>query len=139
MQYSTMRRVGAPALVVMASLAFAVPVPAAVRPDDRAGLRAVGAESAPIQVRPDDRSGFRGVGVTAVLASARPDDRAGFRGTDQVTASSAVAQPLVMRIDNGFDWGAAGAGAAGATGLLLLLTGAALMLRRTHRRAGIAA
>src|SRR6266511_987168 len=112
MNYSTMRRIGAPALVVVASLAFALPAVAAVRPDDRSGLRGVGVASA---------------------SPVPPDDRAGFRGTDLLTLAPTVA---TLHPDNGFDWAAAGAGAGSATALMLLLTGAALILRRNYRRAG---
>src|SRR6266511_3652380 len=79
MKYSIIRRIGALALVVVASLAFALPAVAAVRPDDRSGLRGVGVASAS-QVRPDDRPGFRGLSVTNVPTSVRSDDRADFRG-----------------------------------------------------------
>ncbi len=151
MKYSIIRRIGALALVVVASLAFALPAVAAVRPDDRSGLRGVGVASAS-QVRPDDRPGFRGLSVTNVptsvrsddradfrgigvsdSAALRPDDRAGFRGTDLLTIAPTVAN---LHPDNGFDWPAAGAGAGSATALMLLLTGAALILRRNYRRAG---
>jgi hypothetical protein len=155
MRYSTIRRVGAPALAVMVSLAFALPAVGATRPDDRAGLRGVGAASEPGPVRPDDRPGLRGVGATD-SASVRPDDRAGPRGIGG-TAPSAVrpddravrgihpptvaasGQPSVFGTSNSFDWAAAGAGAASAAGLMLLLGAAALTLRRSSRRAGTAA
>ena len=138
MKNSTMGRIGAPALVVVASLAFALPAPGAVRPDDRAGPRGLGAGSASAAVRPDDRSGVRGVSVTNVTASVRPDafrpdDRAGFRGAYVRTVAPTVAS---LNADDGFDWSAAGAGAASATALILLLTAAALTLRRNYRRAG---
>lgn len=113
MKYSAMAKVGALALVAVASLAFALPASAGIRPDDR--------------------SGPRGRSVTDVTASVRPDDRAGFRGTYLRTAAPAVAN---LRSDNGFDWSAAGAGAGSATALMLLVFGAALILRRNYRRAG---
>ena len=97
---------------------------------------------APAPRRPDDRAGFRGIDPPAVAptiadphpgASPRPDDRAGPRREPSVVASSA--QPSLFGTDTGFDWVAAGAGAGSATGLILLLTAAALTLRRNHRRA----
>jgi hypothetical protein len=132
MKNSTMGRIGAPALVVVASLAFALPAPGAVRPDDRAGLHGVSGASASAQLRPDDRSGFRGIGVTD-SAALRPDDRAGLRGTHPLAVAPAFAS---LHPDNGFDWAAAGAGAGSATALMLLLIGAALILRRNYGRAG---
>lgn len=59
---------------------------AAVRPDNRAGIRGVGGntvDSHSTAVRPDDRSGIRGIGGNAVesqSSAVRPDDRAGLRG-----------------------------------------------------------
>jgi hypothetical protein len=132
MKNSTIGRVGALALMLVASLALALPALATVRPDDRSGLRGVSAGSASAQVRPDDRSGVRGLGITD-SAAPRPDDRAGFRGTDALTVVPLVAS---LHPDNGFDWAAAGAGAGSATALMLLLTGAALTLRRNYGRAG---
>jgi hypothetical protein len=188
MKTSTMRRVAPPVLAVVASLAFALPAPAGVRPDDRPGLHGTGAATGSTQMRPDDLSGVRvgllhdsrlplaqltltgrsdvrarvhGVGITAA-SPLRPDDRAGFRGIDlpivaptiadphpglsprpdnragplrEPSAVASSAQPSVLGTDAGFDWAAAGAGAGSATGLILLLTGAALTLRRNHRRA----
>jgi hypothetical protein len=138
MKYSTMK-LGALGLAVVASLGFVAPGPASVRPEDRAGLRGVGAASVSAQVRPDDRSGLRGVDVTSPTASVRPDDRAGFRGPlgAQSTIASG-AQPAVSAAEGSFDWAAAGAGAGTATAVMLVLTGA-LMLRRNHRRAGMPA
>jgi hypothetical protein len=151
MKNSAMEKVGATALVAVASLAFALPAPAAVRPDDRSGPRGLSPGSASAPVRPDDRSGVRGVSVANVPASVRaddradlpaigstqsaafrPDDRAGFRGTYLRTAAPTVAS---LQSDNGFDWSAAGAGAGSATALMLLVFGAALILRRNSRRA----
>jgi hypothetical protein len=59
MKTSTMRRVAPPVLAVVASLAFALPAPAGVRPDDRPGLHGTGAATGSTQMRPDDRSGVR--------------------------------------------------------------------------------
>ena len=141
MKNLTVGRATVPALVAVASLAFALPTPAAVRPDDRSGPRGLSAGSASAPVRPDDRSGVRGVSVTNVTASVRPDafrpdDRAGFRGAYVRTVAPTVAS---LHADDGFDWSAAGAGAGSATALMLLLTGAALILRRNYRRADTAA
>ncbi len=117
MKNSASRRVGVASLLAVASLAFALAASAAIRPDDRSGPR--GAD-------------FRGVGGTHSTAL-RPDDRAGLRGTYLRTVALPVAN---LRSDNGFDWSAAGAGAGSATALILLLTGAALILRRNYRRVG---
>jgi hypothetical protein len=132
MKNSTIGSVGALALMLVASLAFTLPALGAPRPDDRSGLRGVGAASDPVQVRPDDRSGLRGIGVID-SAALRPDDRGGFRGTDVLSVAPTVAS---LHPDNGFDWGAAGAGAGSATALMLLLLGAALVLRRNYNRPG---
>ncbi len=130
MKNSTMGRVGTLALMLVASLALALPALASVRLEANSGLRGVTAGSASAQVRPDDRSGVRSIGVTE-LAATRPDDRSGFRGTDLVTFAPTVAN---LDPDNSFDWTAAGAGAGGATALMLFLAGAALILRRNYGR-----
>jgi hypothetical protein len=114
MKYSTMK-LGALGLVLMASLAFAVPALAGVRPDDRAG--------------------FHGAVVTSQSTSVRPDDRAGSRGIAQQPRSLALGgRHLVPGTETGFDWAAAGAGAGTATAVLLLVAWA-LTSRRSHRRA----
>lgn len=109
MNSSTMRRLGA-AFVVLASLVFAAP-----------GVSGV---------RPDDRSGVRGIGSPVPSAQARPDDRAGYRGIDLLTPAQSSATSVVSRTGDGFDWGAAGAGAGSAAGVVLLLMGATLTRRR---------
>ncbi len=111
MKNSTMGRVGTLALMLVASLALALPALASVRLEANSGLRGVTAGSASAQVRPDDRSGFR--------------------GTDLVTFAPTVAN---LDPDDSFDWTAAGAGAGGATALMLVLAGAALILRRNYGR-----
>jgi hypothetical protein len=132
MKNSAIKRIGVPALVAVASFVFALPAPAANRPDDRSGVRGISVTNVTASVRPDDRAGFRAIGGTQSSAS-RPDDRAGFRGAYVRTVAPTVAS---LPADDGFDWSAAGAGAASATALILLLTGAALTLRRNYRRAG---
>jgi hypothetical protein len=121
---------------LVALLAPAAPAQAAIRPDDRSGMRGVPAAPAAVDVRPDDRAGFRGAAVvTSPLASMRPDDRAGFRGIvrNPYTIALSGHRP-VPGTDSGFDWTAAGAGAGTATTVVLLLA-LALTLRRSHRRA----
>jgi hypothetical protein len=132
MKNSATRGIGVSALVAVASLAFALPAPAGVRPDDRSGVRGVSVTKV-ATVRPDDRAGLRAIGGTHLTAF-RPDDRAGFRGTYLSSAAPTVA---TLHSDNGFDWSAAGAGAGSATALMLFL-GTALILRRNYRRAGTA-
>jgi hypothetical protein len=149
MKGSTMRSVGVAISVTLTVLAVALPASAAVRPDDRAGVRGVGATPAKTHFRPDDRAGVRVVSSTnasaigrpdgRALLSAdsrlRPDDRAGVRG---VGGQSFAEQSAVASTTGGFDWTAAGTGAGAATAAVLLLSWA-LMLRRNHRRAGIPA
>jgi hypothetical protein len=138
MKYSTIK-VGALGLVVVALLAFAVPAPAGVRPDDRSGLRGVTPATAVAGVRPDDRAGFRSAGVTSPSTSVRPDDRAGSRGIVLEPRTIAFGgQYSVSGTESGFDWAAAGAGAGTATAVVLLLAWA-LTLRRNHRRVGVPA
>ena len=62
----------------------------------------------------------------------RPDDRAGARGVDN--GATAIASSPTR-----FDWSDAGAGAAGAAGLMMLLGVAALTQRRSRRRTRMAA
>jgi hypothetical protein len=120
---------------LVASLALAVPAPAAIRPDDRSGVRGVPTLSATVGVRPDDRAGFRGAVGTSPLASVRPDDRPGFRGIARMPGTTALGgNRSVAGADSGFDWTAAGAGAGIATTVVLLLAWA-LTLRRNHQRA----
>ncbi len=153
MTNSQIRRLVAPALVV-AALAPVGSALAAARPDDRPGLHGVGTTSGSIQVRPDDRVGIRGVGSTTVTASVRPDDRPGIRGVGVTSGASVrpddrpgfrgIGDVAVGKNPSGiatdaFDWRAAGAGAASAVGLMMLLGGAALSQRRSHRRAGTTA
>ena len=75
--------------------------------------------------RPDDRGGIRGANVASVptasaptTVAARPDDRGGVRGI----GSTIVAAPQVsLGGGPGFDWGAAGIGAGGMLGLVLIV------------------
>jgi hypothetical protein len=128
-------KLGALGVVIAALLAFAVPAPAAVRPDDRSGLHGAIAAPALASVRPDDRAGFRGVGLASPSTSVRPDDRGGPRGTVQEQPTVAFGgQHFLPATESGFDWAAAGAGAGTATAVVLLVAWA-LALRRSHRRA----
>jgi hypothetical protein len=138
MKYSTMKA-GAPGFLVVAVLAFAVPAPAGVRPDDRSGLRGAGGASGSIQVRPDDRAGLRGPGAdfqgdVSVAASLRPDDRAGLRGIVPAPRTIALGLQYPVPVERGFDWAAAGAGAGSGAAVVSFLAWA-LLLRRNHPRA----
>jgi hypothetical protein len=113
-------------------------VSVSVRPDDRAtGPRAGAVTSIAAAVRVDDRGGIRGVGSTptpsSTVASAatRPDNRAGVRavGPSPIPASAAV---VVQRVDN-FQWADAGVGAAIAVAAMMLLSGIAIAAARRHR------
>src|SRR5262249_50743271 len=76
----------------------------ALRPDDRAGIRGVGADvvsQSSAALRPDDRAGIRGVGadLTSQPSTAlRPDDRPGPLG---------VGEPTYVPVSGGtaFHWG----------------------------------
>jgi hypothetical protein len=108
--YSTLK-IGWLAVAAVLLLALATPTRAAVRPDDRAGVR--------------------GVGVAAATAATRPDDRPGIRGSGSGTAlGGSHAAP---ESGTGFDWTSAGAG-AGAAGVVVLLLAGALTLRKGLRR-----
>lgn len=145
--------------VVIAGTAFAGSGAQPVRPDDRAGLRGVGAAASVADtqpVRPDDRAGVRGVGSTLAAEDAhpvRPDDRAGLGGVGRAEAIAAPSgrpdgrllpdgadmhgsRPTLVLVDgDGFDWGDATIGAFGAFGFSLLAVGLGLAAWRT-RRAG---
>jgi hypothetical protein len=110
--YATIRA-GSLALMVFALLALAGPTGAAIRPDDRAGVRGLARPVPTTQMRPDDRPGFRGIA---------PD------------SSTELANGHALRgTASGFDWTSAGAGAGAATAVVLVLAGA-LTVRRGHRR-----
>ncbi len=97
--------------VLAAAVVFAAPATAAgVRPDDRAA---------------GPRSEPTGQAV-------RPDDRAGTRGPDSVVYTLPAAST-----GSAFDFGDAAIGAATGAGLVLLLSGTALILMR--RRAQLTA
>jgi len=120
------------ALLSLAVLA-ASPAFAASHPDNRAGMRGVGAitAAASAPVRPDDRPGLRGVGgAEAVIApSGRPDGRLLPDGADLGDP-----RPTVVLVDgNGFDWGDATIGAVGALGASLLTAALGFAARRTRR------
>jgi len=149
---SSMRRLGAIAFCALiggigAGTALADPaarthdyygqIAAGTRPDDRGGVRGVNGAlaTAPsgtaVAVRPDDRGGVRGVnGAPATAPSGtavavRPDDRGGLRGIDPTI----VAAPAVsVGGGSGFDWGAAGIGAASMLALVLV-AGSAVLVR----------
>jgi hypothetical protein len=119
--------------------ALVVPIAAAQHPDDRAGMRGVGAISAAqadAVLRPDDRVGVRGPGRTAwatpVPATTRPDDRAEARGP----GAHVEAPVTVATADDGgagVDWGNT-LGAAGFVLLLGLFAGVLIYNGRLERR-----
>jgi hypothetical protein len=106
------------ATAVAASLVFTISAFAAIRPDDRAGVRGPGAAVA-TQVESN------GPGLAP-----RPDNRAGVLGTGFEESTSAATS-------SGFDWTAAGIGAA-ATGAFVILVAAAAMLAMPRRQRAIA-
>jgi hypothetical protein len=107
------------ATAVAASLVFTISAFAAIRPDDRAGVRGPGAAVA-TQVESN------GPGLAP-----RPDNRAGVLGIGSEESTSAATS-------SGFDWTAAGIG-AGATGaFVILVAAAAAMLAMPRRQRAIA-
>jgi hypothetical protein len=132
-----LRNIGVALVLGLVTAALLAGPAQATRPDDRAGMRGVGAISADTSqpsVRPDDRGSLRGPGALAhgarAQAPVRPDDRAGWRGpgaTDVVPAASKVTVD-----DRGFPWTDAALG----VGLLALLGlfGAALVLNGRYER-----
>jgi hypothetical protein len=108
------------------------------RPDDRAVGPRARAVTSIAAVRVDDRGGIRGVGsahspaVGATLASTttRPDDRVGVRAFGPAPAVTAAAA-VVPRVDN-FQWGDAGIGAAIAVAAMMLLACIALAVLRSR-------
>jgi hypothetical protein len=102
------------------------------RPDDRAGVRGVGAENFLAHgMRPDDRAGVRGVGAESyLLHGMRPDDRAGIRGIAPTVSS----EPAAVRVTvDEFSWSDAGIGAVMGAVALGLLAGATILLLRRSR------
>jgi hypothetical protein len=87
--------------------------------------------------RPDNRAvGPRSDPTTAVVSASgfghvRPDDRANNHGPGRAPATTATT--IVVRDTHpGFGWGDAAIGAAGGAGLVLLVLGAALLVRRAR-------
>jgi hypothetical protein len=75
----------------------------------------------------------------AALGMPAPADTPGTAPSDgggQVAVDPNPA-PLVQSVDEGFDWGSAAIGAAGAGGLALLLLGASTTQRTRHHRVGV--
>jgi hypothetical protein len=81
-------------------------------------------------LRPDDRAGVRGVPNPPVYIdrAVRPDDRPGVRGI--ATWSHVLGASASLPVDSGFDWTAAGIGAAGALALCCIAATAAATRRR---------
>jgi hypothetical protein len=72
------------------------------------------------------------VPVTAAVGSSGGSVRA--TGTSPLKPQSPA--PIVVRVNGGFDWTAAGAGAAGGVGLVLVVGAATAALRRRRRVEG---
>jgi hypothetical protein len=104
-------------------------VATALRPDDRAGIRGVGADvtSQPsTSLRPDDRPGIRGVGADIASqpsTALRPDDRPGPLG---------VGEPTYVPVSGGtaFHWGDWAIGLVAGIGIALGMAGALLLVSR---------
>ena len=133
------------------------------RPDNRAGIRGIGSQSANLSdvftravarahaveaVRPDDRAGLRGAGTVTSTPTALTDvfQRAVLRHNtstaprrDQPGGSRAdgtkVADnaPVATTASTGFQWIDAGLGAAATLALVLVLAGLAIA-RANHNR-----
>ena len=73
--------------------------------------------------------------IAAPSASARPSDSAVPARASAATAAPDNPTPPVAARSNGFDWGDAGLGAAGALSVLGLGTGALVIARRGRGRA----
>jgi hypothetical protein len=75
------------------------------------------------------------VGAASSSGKSNPtvrNDKAHFRTAQPGTANGSPA-PVVVEVDGGFDWAAAGVGAAGGLGIVLVAGGAASALRRRPR------
>jgi len=119
-------------------LIAALLVPAAlgaVRPDDREGVRGVGAAVVAQGVRPDDRGGLRGAGAAVVAQPVRPDDRGGLRGPGAATPAPTPAVAPTVESPSGYDWGQIVLVIAIVAGVVLVATALTLTLRQ-HRGPG---
>ena len=95
--------------IVTLALLLPAAVAAGVRPDDRAGIRGIGAAAPQAQSfpRPDDRAGRRGIGSPQqTVSGVRPDDRAGLRGAspDAFMRYVQIHRADVARSSGGVDW-----------------------------------
>jgi hypothetical protein len=154
MNNSTITRLASVATIVAAALSLAgVASGGGLRPDDRAGLRPVAAAPAIASdiVRPDDRAGFRGAdhGVLATISAQRRSEgstrepsavatrsaltEVGAWAVPAANSENAVTQPGTDALDEGGAWTATAA--LSAAGLLVLVLGAAVVVRRNHRGA----
>lgn len=108
------------ALVAFGAALLASASVAATRPDDRAGVLGVGAQTvSPAAAHPDNRTGVRGVDTQPLTAAAaHPDNRSGVRGVTPVAAEP-----------NGTDWTTIGIGVGIGVAVLLMLVAAAFTIR----------
>jgi hypothetical protein len=79
-------------------------------------------------LRPDDRAGVRGVPKPPIDRVVRPDDRPGLRSS--ATPSHVLSASASLPAESGFDWTAAGIGAAGALALCCIAATAVVTRRR---------
>ena len=95
-------------------------------PDNRAGIRGIGAQST------DMSDVFtRAVARAHTAPTLRPDDRAGIRGACSDLAATA---PSATTTSESFQWADAGVGAAATLALILVLTGLTAIARSNHQR-----
>lgn len=66
-------------------------------------------------------------------ATLRPDDRSGIRGSGPILLSGPVAKTVTVQIDDAFQWGDAGIGAAVALAATIL-AGGIVLARRSNAR-----
>ena len=72
----------------------------------------------------------------AVLALAAPV--ASARPSPPDTPTGPAEAPVVLSVDNGFDWASAAIGAGIAGGIVLLLVGGGVTYRHRHEHIGVA-
>ena len=115
-------------------------------PDNRAGIRGIGAQSTEMSdvfTRAVARAGIgsqnadmsdvftRAVARAHTAPMLRPDDRAGIRGAGSDLAATA---PSATTTSESFQWADAGIGAAATLALILVLGGLTAIARSNHQR-----
>jgi hypothetical protein len=70
-------------------------------------------------------------------ATLRPDDRSGIRGNGPILLSGPVAKTVTVQIDDAFQWGDAGIGAAVAFAAMIL-AGGIVLAKRSKARPSVA-